>query len=203
MLQCYRGVTQIDIRPMTSRDIDEVVTLQIKFLDGSLVTDLGPRFLGSFHRAALQHSDTRAFVATDRGSIVGLAVGSLDVAKFNGYVRPRILFPLAAAIASPARWRLGFALARTLVERDPAPVIPAELLLLVVDDRCRQRGIGRTLLEKLERSLASAAITQYRVAVRSHLDVARAFYTALGFAFEQELAVLGRPMTYLTKDIAA
>jgi hypothetical protein len=39
------------------------------------------------------------------------------------------------------------------------------------------------------------------VAVRSHLSVARAFYLATGFIPEQEMMVLGAPMTYLTKVV--
>jgi hypothetical protein len=39
------------------------------------------------------------------------------------------------------------------------------------------------------------------VAVRSHLEAARAFYVALGFEHEQERLVLGRPMVYLTKRV--
>jgi GNAT superfamily N-acetyltransferase len=88
-----------------------------------------------------------------------------------------------------------------LVEREPEPYIPAELLLLVVDGRVRRRGIGRQLLGALEDAFAREGVTRYRVAVRSHLASARAFYQSLDFAPEQELAVLGRPMTYLTKDV--
>jgi hypothetical protein len=44
-------------------------------------------------------------------------------------------------------------------------------------------------------------VSRYRVAVRSHLAAARAFYGATGFEPEQELRVLGHPMTYLTKKI--
>lgn len=187
---------------MRTSDIDQVVALQIEFLEGSLVTDLGPRFLRAFYRAALRQPDTRAFVALDDRSVVGLAVGTTDVATFNAYERPRILAPLAGALLAPRRWPIAAALLRIPFEPAPRPTISAELLVLVVDDRKRQHGIGRALLAALERTFDEAGVDVYRVAVRSHLAVARSFYNALGFEFEQELAVLGRPMTYLTKHVS-
>ncbi|HZR26318.1 MAG TPA: GNAT family N-acetyltransferase [Vicinamibacterales bacterium] len=194
-------MVQNDVRVMTARDIDDVVKLQVAFLDGSLVTDLGTTFLRSFHRAALEHPDTRAFVATFQGAVAGLAIGSLDVARFNAHVRPRIVPSLVAAIAAPRRWRLGLAIAKSLFEQKPQPPIPAELLLLVVDEGVRRHGLGRALLARLEAAFADAGVTRYRVAVRSHLAVARAFYARIGFDFEQELSVLGQPMVYLTKHV--
>lgn len=199
---CSPAVASAEVRPMQPTDIEQVVALQTAFLEGSLVTDLGSRFLRSFYRAALRQSHTRAFVAVDGRSIVGLAVGTVDVARFNAHVRPRILAPMFAAILAPHRWAIAAALLRMPFEPAPQPPIPAELLVLVVDSRRRQHGIGRALLAALERAFHEACVEIYRVAVRSHLAVARAFYRALGFEFEQELPVLGRPMTYLSKHVA-
>lgn len=187
---------------MLPSDITSVVDLQVQFLDGSLLTDLGSGFLTSFYRAALSHRATRAFVAIDEGGVVGAAVGTVDVGAFNRHVRPRIIAPLALALLPPARWRLVGPLSRSLVESGPQSAIRAELLTLVVHGDYRQRGIARDLVAALEAGFPADGIELYRVAVRSHLDIARAFYVAAGFQFEQELAVLGRPMTYLTKRIS-
>lgn len=193
----------ITIRPMTLADIAAVVALQVAFLEGSIITEIGPAFLTRFHAAGLEQPATLAFVACDeRGSIVGFAIASLDVHAFNGYVKPRVLTALLAALLRPRNWRLAVSVARGIVEREPQPHVPAELLLLVVDSRARRRRIGRRLLVELEGALAARGVARYRVAVRSHLEVARAFYRALGFEPEQELTVLGRPMTYLTKRVA-
>ena len=187
---------------MSPPDIPHVVALQIRFLEGSLVTELGPRFLTRFHEAALEHPLTRAFVAADDGgSIVGLALGSLDVHQFNGHVKPRVLAALVRSLLSRHGLTLTWRFACVLVEREPQPHIPAELLLLVVDARVRRQGIGQRLLTALESEFAREGVRLYRVAVRSQLEAARAFYLALGFEREQELLVLGHPMTYLTKRV--
>ena len=79
--------------------------------------------------------------------------------------------------------------------------ISGELLLLVVDPRVRRHHVGKGLVAQLERVFAEHGIDRYRVALRSQLEIARAFYLATGFVHEQELAVLGESMTYLTKAV--
>jgi ribosomal protein S18 acetylase RimI-like enzyme len=192
----------IRIDPMSRADIPVVVMLQTAFLDGSVVTQLGPGFLTRFHACALEHESVRAFVA--RGpddSVAGFALASVDVDGFNRYVKPRVLLPLIRSLLSPARLGVMRSMVRTVIETGPSPHIPAELLLLVVDPSARRRGVGAALLKAIEEAFARVRLPRYRVAVRSHLEAARAFYVALGFEHEQERLVLGRPMVYLTKRV--
>jgi ribosomal protein S18 acetylase RimI-like enzyme len=190
------------VRTMAPGDVDEVVALQVAFLDGSIVTELGTSFLKRFHHAALAHQSIRAFVAVGAGgAIVGFVQASCDVHAFNSYMRPRILARLASALLVPARWRLIGHFVQGIGDREPQPPMPAELLLLVVDASVRRQQVGRRLVGALEDTFASEKISRYRVAVRSQLTIARAFYLATGFEREQELSVLGAPMTYLTKPV--
>jgi ribosomal protein S18 acetylase RimI-like enzyme len=195
--------TVVSIRPMTAADIPQVVSLQTAYLEGSIVTDLGAGFLDKFHVAALAHPSARALVAAEDSTLSGFALASIDVHAFNRYIKPRVLLPLVRALLAPRGLRLGGSIALGLVDRDPQPPIPAELLLLVVDSKMRRRGIGRRLLDTLEDGFRCERVCRYRVAVRSHLAVARAFYLATGFEPEQDLLVFGRPMTYLTKQVGS
>jgi GNAT superfamily N-acetyltransferase len=191
------------VRPMTPEDIAAVAELQMAFLDGSIVTQLGPRFLTALHQAALGHPSTRAFVASEAdGAIGGFAVASLDVAAFNRHVKRRVFAPLVQTLLTPRGLPLIWRFAQSLIEPEPEPYMPAELLLLTVDSRHRRRGIGQRLLSAAEQAFARDGVSRYRVAVRSQLAVARAFYLATGFEAEQELLVLGQPMAYLTKRVA-
>jgi ribosomal protein S18 acetylase RimI-like enzyme len=191
------------IRSMAARDIPSVVQLQVSFLNGSIVTRLGPDFLARFHTLALAHPASRGFVAEIDGRIAGFALGSLDVHAFNAHMKPRILGAMLAALLAPSRLLLAVSLVRMVFEGEPEPVIPAELLLLTVDPRARRSGVGRGLLGALEQAFREQGIPRYRVAVRSQLAEAKAFYEALRFEHEQERTVLGLPMTYLTKQVRA
>jgi ribosomal protein S18 acetylase RimI-like enzyme len=190
------------VRRMSAADVESVVRLQIAYLEGSLVTELGPGFLRRFHHAALGHPSLRAFVAVDsEQSILGFGQASTDVHAFNRAVKRLVAPRLGAALLAPSRWPLIPNFLRAVTDKEPEPPMPAELLLLVVDASARRQRIGRRLVEELERAFKDERVTRYRVAVRSHLAVARAFYTATGFVQEQELMVLGKPMTYLTKAV--
>ena len=195
--------TSTHVRPMAGKDVDAVVKLQLAFLEGSRVTELGEGFLQQFHRVALTHDSVRALVATDAGGVIlGFVQASTNVHAFNSDVTRKVAIRLGAALLHPRRWRLVPQFVRhALTAREPQPTIHAELLLLVVDASARRRQIGRQLVDALEGDFASEHVVLYRVAVRSHLAVARAFYLATGFQPEQEMLVLGAPMTYLTKVV--
>lgn len=57
----------------------------------------------------------------------------------------------------------------------------AHLLLLVVQPKARNRGIGRTLLRWLEDFCQSAGICSVRLELRASNATARHFYEALGY----------------------
>ena len=195
-------MTVASVRPMTVADVDAVVKLQIAFLEGSLVTELGYVFLRRFHEASLAHESMRAFVAVDAGNaVLGFVQASADVHAYTSHVKPRVLTSLGLALLAPRRWRLIPHFAHAISDREPEPAMPAELLLLVVDAAARRQQIGRRLVSALEDVFLREHVSIYRVAVRSHLAVARAFYLATGFTPEQDLTVLGAPMTYLTKVV--
>jgi len=188
---------------MTHADVPATVELQRAFLDGSIVTQLGQGFLTAFHRAALEHPASLAFVAAEPGgAISGFVLASLDVVAFNRHVKRRAFPALVGALLTPKRLALLWRFARSLTEAEPQPPIPAELLLLTVDARRRRNRIGQQLLAAVEDAFSRLEVTRYRVAVRPQLSAARSFYLATGFEPEQELPVLGQPMTYLIKRVA-
>ena len=188
------------LHPMSRADVPAVIAQQHACLRGSIVTELGDRFLTRFHAAALEHPATRAFVAREQ-ELIGFAIGTIDVHAFNRFVKPRVLPALVRALLSPRGLMLAPRFVGSIVERKPQPHIPAELLLLAVDERARRQGVGRRLLAALEEDFARDGVAVYRVAVRTRLDDARRFYRAVGFDAEQQMLVLGEPMTYLTKRL--
>lgn len=192
------GPIQID--DLRAADVPAVALMQVRILLDSLVTQLGEAFVKRFLQATLSHPGTVALVAREGLRLAGFCVSTFDVHGFRRHVQPRVLLPLTTALL--LRPRLAPKFVRSVFEPEPVPQIPAELLLLVVDDLHQRGGIGRKLLAGWEHRLAASAPGRYRVAVRSHLAGALAFYAACGFRFEQELRVLGAPMTYLVRELA-
>ena len=63
----------------------------------------------------------------------------------------------------------------------------AHLLLLAVQPKARKSGIGRALVDWLERSCRTAGIQRVRLEVRVSNDAARRFYESLGYQFVSQV----------------
>lgn len=64
----------------------------------------------------------------------------------------------------------------------------AHLLLLAVQPQSRQSGIGRALVDWLEKSCRTAGIQRIRLEVRASNDAARRFYEKQGFGLLSQVA---------------
>jgi len=191
----------VSIRPMQLADVPRVVDLQAALLGESAVTQLGAAFLRRFYTVALARDVAHGFVAcAASGAIVGAALATGDNTRFSTVVTPRVAPWLAAALAT--RWRLAVRFAAGVFETAPPGQGSAELLLLFVAGSAQRSGLGARLLERVEDDFAAMGLGGYRVSLRSEVPGAQAFYLARGFQHEQEVMVLGRPMTYLTKALS-
>lgn len=64
----------------------------------------------------------------------------------------------------------------------------AHLLLLAVQPNSRQCGIGRAMVEWLEKSCRTAGIQRIRLEVRASNDAARRFYERLNYRFLSQIS---------------
>lgn len=64
----------------------------------------------------------------------------------------------------------------------------AHLLLLAVQPKARQSGIGRALVEWLEKTCRTAGIQRIRLEVRASNDAAMHFYESLDYRFVSQVA---------------
>jgi len=197
------GLAGVRVSPLAAAEVASAATLAVRALaDESRLAQLGEAFVHAFFRASLSQVDTCAARAVDAaGQTVGYALASADVHAFRRHVQPRIALRLVRALLNPGRIHLAPNFLRGLREAEPQPAIAAELLLLYVDPQHKREGVGRELLTWLESGFKARDIRRYRVAVRSQLGEAKAFYQAVGFVFEQELPTLGEPMTYFVREL--
>jgi GNAT superfamily N-acetyltransferase len=189
------------VRAMTTSDIDQVIDLQIATMPSSVLIRLGPAYLRRFHQTALALPHSLALVATVDQQLAGFALATRDAHEFERHVTRATLLPMFLALLNPARVSLIPRFARRLIERGPTVYIPGELILLAVHQAYRRRGLAGTLLSRTEDGFRSGGLREYRVAVRTELREARAFYRTVGFREETECNVLGEPMSYLVRSL--
>ncbi len=194
-----RGLT---VEPMLDSDIGLAAEMAVRLLPASVLTQLGASFVKALYRAALEHPATVALKAIDSsGTTIGFCLASSDTSDLLRGLRRRLLFTTLRSLLSLVRLKLIPRFVSGIFEDEPRPHLAAELLLLYVDETCQRQGGGRALTGQLETAFRGRRVDRYRVAVRSQLTKAKAFYAATGFVFEQERLVLGEPMTYFVRPL--
>lgn len=98
-------------------------------------------------------------------------------AKIRSCIRDRDTMVL---VASKSGVMAGFAIMKFHDE-------DAHLFLLAVQPKARRTGIGRTMVEWLEKSCRTAGIQRIRLEVRASNANARRFYESLGFCFVSQI----------------
>lgn len=99
-------------------------------------------------------------------------------ARVKRYIRDKDSMVLAASIGGVLE---GFAIMKFHDD-------DAHLFLLAVQPKAQRSGIGRALLEWLERSCKTAGIQRVRLEVRASNQAARLFYERLGYQFVSQVA---------------
>ncbi len=192
----------VTIDELTHADIDAAAQMAVRLLPASLLCQLGESFMRALYRTALRHSATVALRATgENGCATGFCLASSDSIALQQHLRSNLAIPTARALLAPSRLKLIPRFLQGLFDPEPQPHMCAELLLLYVDGQGQRKGSGRALIRQLEARFTCQSVPAYRVAVRSQLSGAKAFYIASGFTFEQERVVLGEPMTYFVREL--
>ena len=132
-----------------------------------------------------------AFVADDRGAVVGFAAAVPSVSAF--YRRFARRDGLAAGFAAAPQLVRPSVLRRVIeTARYPSNMhgLPdAELLSIAVDATRRSNGVGRELADAVARGLGERHVREFKVVVGADNEDANRFYERLGFRSAGRTAV--------------
>ena len=194
------------IRPPAPHEVCTARLLQVR----ELPHGLGARFTARHHRAFVESPHATALVAVeDRGaSVVGVALGTLDIASHRSFVLRRYGWwlaghELARAVGDPAlRRRLLRAPLRLLTRfrgalahgwqghEDPGLGKPVgaeragDLACVVVDPRWRGLGVGAALVRAYETQARRAGLDVLRLASPADVRAVEPFFLSLGWRCE-------------------
>lgn len=187
----------IDVAPMRSSDVAGVADLHIASLPGDFLASLGPEFLRTLYQGLITLPTTVSLIAIEDLSLAGFIVGALDTRRmFTQLLRrqgPRLsLHVLRRVPYRPWLWLQALE-ALTYPRKRRSGLPDAELVVLVVRAASRSRGIGRTLVARLNDELRPRGVTAYRVTTAADNADADAFYRGLGFRLEHTFVMHRRP----------
>jgi ribosomal protein S18 acetylase RimI-like enzyme len=160
---------------------------------GAVLPRLGVPFLTTLYRALLRTGDAVGFVSEEATHIRGFIVGCRDTPMALRRAMARGLLPLAVkaaarCVAEPSLIPLLF---QTLAYPRQSAGGGPELLVISVDPAHHRHGVGKALVEELNRAFIAQGIARYHVTVKASLDDTNAFYRRLRFLPAGEVRMYG------------
>jgi len=194
----------VSLQPLTPGNIDSVVELHLSSLSYSINSKLGFRHLTNIYKRMAADSDSLIAVATAEQRTIGVVSATLN----SGTLRRQLI-----AEASPAEklsllgrmllhpsifseWIQSRSHSQPVIYKD-AIVNPC-LTAIAVATNVRRHGVGRTLIEAVDKFVQSSGNLAYFLETRSINEASRNFYAKMGFV---EVEQRGRDIV-LIKEVA-
>ena len=198
----------LELRPMRSRDAEDLATLRLATAEAGLLTVIGRRPLEVFFRLAADDPDTIGFVAREDGPLLGYALCTTAAVRLQrSAIRssPR-LWLAAAALAIRDPRLLGSAIRRLRAlaspRRVPQDVEPAlRLFDIAVTQDSRGRGLGRRLLDATIAAARERGYPAMGLSVLADNERALRLYGSSGFVPNQR-GVRDDGQTYITMRLS-
>src|SRR3989338_444046 len=153
------------ISPLKHEHIVDVVRLHIGGLKGDFLPSLGIAFLTTFYRTLINEPNTYTLVYCQKRQVQGFVIGTNDMALFlKKILKKRFLaFSLLIAYQVIKKPRLLKNVFETLFYTKKGSEPKAELVIIVVDQKHRSKGIGKALIKSLEEIFLKNKIRQYKL----------------------------------------
>lgn len=170
----------------------------------STITAFGEPFLIALYRGLLADGLGFMIVAHEGERLRGFILGCSDSRRMMSVVPRR--WRTFARIIVPVLFRrppLIARLAQTLLySRKEATDVVAELVVIVVADAMRSRGVGKHMLELLEREFTRQGISRYKVTVHEAMEASNRFYLQNGMQVASQFQMYGVHWNLYVRQIA-
>lgn len=191
------------IGPLKDEQIASVVKLHSSGLRGDFLPSLGNAFLTTFYRALINEPKIYALVCSHKDEVQGFIIGTDDMSLFlKKILKKRFLeFSLLIAYQILKKPWLLKNVFETLFYTKKESGPKAELVIIVVGQKHRNKGIGRALIESLEEIFLKNKIRQYKLTAIAGKK-AVGFYSYLKFTPTANFNLYGKSWLIFEKNIA-
>ncbi len=183
-------------------DSSQIARIHKGALDGDFLPSLGLRFLTTFYEGIIGREDIYSFVYKEKKHILGFVLGVKDSKRFfpqvirANFLKLSLLL-LLQIIKNP---KIVKNIAETFLypSKDVGP--KAELVVIAVDNKLQNRGVGKKLVKALEVAFRKNKIKCYKLTV--HADKkAVGFYEHLQFSRISSFKLYGKMWFVYEKKI--
>lgn len=182
--------SKIEIRKMSTSDIQNIVDIHLQAFDGFFLTSLGPRFLKQFYSAVIEDPTGITLVAVKDEEIYGFVAGTIKPSEFYRRLiikKAGSLF-LASIIPILVNPRIIPRLVRgfSLPTQSARPEGWGTLQSLAVSPSAQHKGIGHLLVSAFLNESSLRGLAKINLLTDKHNnDLVNNFYMRFGFYLDQ------------------
>lgn len=192
------------LRNATYKDISSLVRIHYQELSLDFLSSLGKDFLTQLYTNLLNEKNVTITVSIIENEISGFIVGSSNFSNtfkkilFGNFIKYfLIIFP--KIINKP---RIILSVIETFFyTKKEADSPKAELVVISISKKYQRLGIGKGLVNNLEKTFNNQKIRKYKVSVNGSNKSANLFYASLGFKKYKSFFLYGKKINLLTKHI--
>jgi len=171
------------IREIKLNDAKNIALIHFLSLPEDFLPSLGFKFLKSFYTGVIGKPGIFGFVNLEGSEIAGFVVGSenMDVFFKNALKSNffKLIYLLLIEVAKKPIILINIIETLFYTKKESGP--SAELIVIAVDKKYRGKGIGRKLINTLDKEMKKRKINFYKLTVTKRNKGAKAFYENLGF----------------------
>ncbi len=179
--------------------INRLANLHLSAFKGLLSGAIGVRFLRFFYHRIIKEGFI--FACFEDEQIIGFVTGITDEKRiYNIKYYFCALLGIIAHIYDPRTiLRLYRHILRIIKLRDVK--IKAELLSIVVDEKSRGRGVGKALVESLNKFMTEKGVSRYKVFTDMKYSTGHRLYDRMGFILDREMNLAGLVLRMYIKEL--
>src|SRR5215470_1387595 len=191
--------------PLSDLDVSRIAALHVASIGESIPTMLGAWYARAFFGALRSSRHERLFTVRVDGRVESACVLSFEPGTLYGRVLratlPQLALAASAALLRSAQFRRFVAsFVRELARGGARETHAPELTYIFTHPQIRSRGLGKTLLHRLDRHLRERGVASYYVrTIDEASNRALAFYDAHGFQRIGRELEGGRPFVLFRK----
>lgn len=193
------------VRKANISDVSAIAHIHFLQLNSDFLSSLGESFLCYLYKVFVEDKELIVLVCEERGEILGFITGSrnFDENYKKIVVRNFFKFSLLVITASFKDFNILKNIFETIfyTKKQPVTSIKAELISIAVDNKFHRKGVGRKLINNLEKIFKSKNIGIYKVSVNKSNERANLFYKSLNFKKRGEYILYNRKINLYSKRI--
>lgn len=184
------------IRNAKASDVVSIVRIHYDELNADFLSSLGEKFLQQLYFSLIKNKNIYVYVYESNKEIQGFVAGSKDFSNtfkkiiINNFARYSLsIFP--QLLQKP--YLIKKIIETLFYTKQGGSIAPsAELIALSVMKKCQRQGIGKKLVNVLEKKFRKGNIKNYKVSVNANYLGANNFYKSLGFKYSHSFNIYGK-----------